>query len=99
MREEMNMAFESDVNRQANILNDATRNARNERNRVKSIVDNASQWWKGKGGETFINEFRNADNEADHFLRNIDNAVSNLNRLPSLIQRAERERRERAERG
>jgi hypothetical protein len=33
------MAYESDVRHQVNALNDSARNARNERNRINSLVD------------------------------------------------------------
>ena len=92
------MAYESDVRWQANRLSDSARNARNEQNRINSLVDNSTQWWKGKGGEAFVSEFRNIDNDVNRFLRSMDSAVNNLNRLPSLIDRAERERREEAAR-
>jgi uncharacterized protein YukE len=88
------MAYESDVRQQTRILSDCVLNAKNERNKVKSIVDNANQWWKGKGSETFINEYMNIDSDVGRLLKSIDSAVNNMNRLPALIERAERERRE-----
>ena len=92
------MAFESDVRRQASLLNDSARNARTERGRVNPLVDGAAQWWKGKGAEAFIGEYKSIDSNVNSFLRSIDSAVNNLNRLPSLIARAERERKEEAAR-
>jgi len=86
------MAYESDVRRQARILGDSVQNARSERNKVNSVVDGANQWWKGKGGEAFINEYRSIDKDVGQFLKSMDSAVNNLNRLPALIQRADRER-------
>ena len=79
------------------MLNDSARSAKNERNRIGSLVDSANQWWKGKGGEAFTSAYRSIDNDVNRFMMSIDNAVSNMNRLPSLIERAERERREAAE--
>ena len=90
------MAYETEVRRQAGILSDSARNARNERNLISSLVDSANQWWKGKGGEAFIREYKDIDNDVTRFLRHIDGAVNGLNRLPSLISRAEQERREKA---
>ena len=90
------MAYESDVKRQASLLGDSARYARNERNKINSLVDTANQWWKGKGYEAFVGSYKNINNDVDRFLRSIDSAVENLNRLPSLIDRAERERREEA---
>ena len=86
------MAYEYDVTRQKNILNDAARSARNERKSAGTLVDGANQWWKGTAGETFIREYRGIDQDVEKFLRCVDSAVDNLNRLPALIQRAERER-------
>jgi uncharacterized protein YukE len=54
----------------------------------------ANQWWNGKGGEAFISGYKDIDNDVSRFLRSIDSAVDNLNRLPDRIARAERERRE-----
>ncbi len=93
------MAYESEVRRQTRILEDAVRSASRERSRVGSDVDDARRWWKGKGGEAFAEEYRNVvDREAGDFLRRLGNAADRMNSLPSLIQRAERERRMEAER-
>ena len=88
------MAYESDVRRQARQLGDCTQNARSERNKVSSIVDKANQWWKGKGGEAFISEYKSIDSDVGRAIRSLDSAVNNMNRLPALIERADRERRE-----
>jgi uncharacterized protein YukE len=88
------MAYENDVRRSRDNLNDSARYASNDRSKVNSLVDGANQWWKGKGGEAFINGYNDIDKDVDRFLKSIAGAVDGLNRLPSLIQRAERERRE-----
>jgi len=87
------MAYESEVRHQARILSDSAWNAKNERNKVNSEVDNANKWWKGKGGETFINEYKSIDSDVNRILKSIDSAVNNRNRLSALIERAEQERR------
>lgn len=93
------MAYESEVRRQTRILEDAVWSAGRERSRVGSDVDDARRWWKGKGGEAFAQEYRSrVDKEADGFLRHLGSAADRMNSLPSLIQRAERERRMEAER-
>ena len=92
------MAYEYEISRQKEILAEASRSARNERRSVSSIVDGANQWWKGNASEAFIREYRGIDREVEKFLRYVDSAIDNLNRLPSLIQRAERERLEEIER-
>ena len=88
------MAYESETRRHASQLSDAARNARNERNKVNAQINNSRQWWKGKAAEAFTQNYNRIDGEANRFFRSIDNAVNNMNRLPSLIDRAERERRE-----
>ena len=90
------MAYESEVRRQANLLGDSVRNARTERNKVNILVSDSRNWWKGKASEAFAGEYARIDNEIAHCLRSMDSAISNLHRLPSLIDRAERERREKA---
>ena len=92
------MAYESEVKRQSKKLDDSARSAQNERNRINSLVGGAHQWWKGKGGEAFTNAYNSIDNDVNRFLRRIDDVVSNMNRLPALIERAERERSEEAAR-
>lgn len=70
-----------------------SREAARERGKAGSFVDGAGRWWKGKGGEAFIEEYREIDRDAESFLKHLDSAADGLNRLPSLIQRAERERK------
>lgn len=91
------MAYESDVRRQAQLLRDVSRNARNQRNKAGAYVDSANQWWKGKGGEAFVKEYKEVDGEVERFLNAVNAAADQMNRLPSLIQRAEQERRKAAE--
>lgn len=88
------MAYESEVRRRARVLSDSSRNMRNQRNKIRSLVDDVNRWWKGKGGEAFVKEYQDIDGEAVTFMNDIDGAIDGLNRLPALIQRAERERRE-----
>lgn len=92
------MAYERDVRRAASTLGNSARNAQSERRKISTLVDGSNQWWKGKGGEAFIKEYKVIDNDAAKFLRYMDRAIDGLNRLPSLIARAERERREEAAR-
>ncbi len=92
------MAFESDARRQAGLLADAAGRAQREGAKVKSVVDGSNQWWKGKASEAFHSEYRDVDSDMGRLRRSVDSAVNNLNRLPSLIERAERERREEAAR-
>ena len=88
------MAYENDVRRQMRLLDDAVRNAGNERRKVGPFVESTHQWWKGKGGESFIKEYKNIDSDVSRLLRSIENAVNNMNRLSALIERAELERKE-----
>ena len=92
------MAYENDVRRQARSIRDSIRSAKRERSRVSSLVSSGSQWWKGKGGEAFIREYKDIDDDVTRFLQYMDYAADGLERLPSLISRAERERREKADR-
>lgn len=92
------MAYESEVRRQAGIIDAVSRDAARKRGQAGSFVDGAGRWWKGKGGKAFIEEYRGIDRDAESFLRHLNSAADGLNRLPSLIQRAERERRAEAER-
>lgn len=92
------MAYESEVRRQAGIMDAISKDASRERSKARFFVDGAGRWWKGKGGEAFIEEYQGIDREAKSFLKHLNSAVDGLNRLPSLIQRAERERRAEAER-
>lgn len=91
------MAYESDVRRQAQLLRDSARNAQNQRSKVGSYVDSAHQWWKGKGGEAFVKEYKEVDGDVGRFLNTVNAAADQMSRLPSLIQRAEQERRKAAE--
>ncbi len=91
------MAYESDVRQQARLLRSSIGSAKSEKSRVSSLVSGASRWWKGKGGEAFIREYKDIDGTVDRFLRYMDGAADGLERLPSLIDRADRERREKAE--
>lgn len=92
------MAYESEAARQAGIIDAIARNAGWERSKAGSFVDGMGKWWKGKGGEAFREEYRKLDQDAENFLKHLNRAADGLNRLPSLIQRAERERRAEAER-
>lgn len=87
------MAYDSDVRRQARALRDSIRSAKNERNRAASLVTGGNQWWKGKGGEAFLREYKDIDDDVTRFLRYMDDAANALERLPALIARADRERR------
>lgn len=87
------MAYDSDVRRQARALRDSIQSAKNERNRAASLVASGNQWWKGKGGEAFLREYKDIDDDVTRFLRYMDDAANALERLPSLIARADRERR------
>lgn len=86
----------NDVKQRTNSLSTAVRNARNERTNVNSLVDGSRQWWKGKGADAFVNEYKKINSDVDRVFRNIDDALGGLNRLPALIERAERERKEEA---
>jgi len=88
------MAYESDVRKQARALSDSVHVAKRERTKVSSTVDTANKWWKGKGSESFIKEYKSIDTDVARMLKSIDNAINNLNRLPALIERAERERKD-----
>jgi len=90
------MSLKNDVTQRSRQLSDAARNARNERTSTNSLVDGSRQWWKGKGADSFISEYKTINGDVDRFLRSIDNAVSNMNRLPALIDRADKERKEEA---
>lgn len=92
------MAYESDVRHQARSLRDSSRSAKSERSKVASLVNTGNQWWKGKGGEAFLREYKDIDDDVTRFLRYMDDAADGLERLPSLIARADRERREKADR-
>ena len=87
------MAYEDEVRQRARLLNEALNNASSERKRVMSQVDGSRQWWKGKGGEAFYSEYTKIDKDVDLLIKNINNAVCNMGRLPSLIERADRERK------
>jgi len=88
------MSLANDVRRQITSLSTAVKNARNERTSANSMVDGSRQWWKGKGADGFINEYKAINSDVDRFIRSMDNAVTNMNRLPALIDRAEKERKD-----
>ena len=79
------MAYEDEMRRQSRIL------------RAGAYVDSADQWWKGKGGEAFIKEYKEVDGDIGKFLNAVNAAADQMNRLPSLIQKAEQERKRVAE--
>ena len=86
------MAYENDARRQEKLLNDSAISSRIERNRINPIIDSSIQWWKGKGAEAFIREYKSIDSEVDVILRSMESAARYFNRLPGLIAQAERER-------
>lgn len=92
------MAYESEAARQAGIIDAISKDAARKRSQTSSFVDDAGKWWKGKGGEAFREEYRKIDKDTENILRHLNKASDGLNRLSSLIRRAESERRAEAER-
>lgn len=90
------MAFENDLRRRAGILGDSASKAKNERIRTRYFVESSNRWWKGKGGEAFASEYKEIDSEVSRFIRSVDEAMSGMYRLQTLILKAEAERRVKA---
>ncbi|MBR5509739.1 MAG: WXG100 family type VII secretion target [Lachnospiraceae bacterium] len=88
------MAYENEVRQQRQLLSQTVGDVKRKRQQMQTVMNDASRWWKGKGGETFIHAYRDIDQDAAQFVRYLERAVDGLERLPSLIARAERERRE-----
>ena len=91
------MAYEGDVRRVLQTLRSTGSDTRNKQNQVNSIVGQRTQYWKGSASDAFSNEYGGINSDADTILRCIDRACDALGRLPSLIDRAERERKQAAE--
>lgn len=91
------MAYEGDVRSQARSIRTLVSSVKSERSRVSSLVSSSGQWWKGKGGEEFRSKHMDIDGDVGRFIQYMDNAAAGLERLPSLILRADQERREKAD--
>lgn len=88
------MAYENEVRQQRQLLLQTVGDVKRKRQQMQAAMNDARGWWKGKGGEAFINAYRNIDQDAAQFVRYMEKAVDELERLSSLIARAERERHE-----
>ena len=88
------MAYETNIKRQSESLKESAHKAGIERSDTNLIINEAKKWWDGKSGAAFFREYEDLDDDAVRFLRRVESVVKGLERLGSLVERAENERLE-----
>ncbi len=87
------MAYEGEVRRVHQALRSTGAESRNKQNRLQSFVDQRTRYWKGPAADMFSKEYGGIAGDIGKLMRCIDRAGDALRQLPSLIARAEDERR------